>query len=40
VLAARYGMSWLPTHRLARYNHVLAGTTIALTGGMIRFLGL
>ena len=40
VLAARYGLSWLPTQRLARYNHVLAGSTIALTGGMIQFLGL
>jgi nickel/cobalt exporter len=40
VLAGRYGLSWLPTQGLARYNHVLAGGTIALTGGMIRFLGL
>ncbi len=40
VLAARYGLSWLPAHRLVRYNHVLAGGTIALTGGMIRFMGL
>ena len=40
VLAARYGLSWLPAQRLIRYNHVLAGGTIALTGGMIRFMGL
>jgi sulfite exporter TauE/SafE len=40
VLAARYGLSWLPAQRLARYNNVLAGGTIALTGCMIQFLGL
>ena len=40
VLAARYGLEWLPTQRLARYNHVLAGTTIALTGVMIQVLDL
>lgn len=40
VLAARYGLSWLPAQRLARYNHVLAGSSIALTGCMIQFLGL
>ena len=40
VLAARCGLEWLPTQRLARYNHVLAGATIALTGGMIQVLGL
>jgi len=40
VLAGRYGLNWLPTERLARYNHVLAGSTIALTGCMIQFLGL
>lgn len=40
VLAGRYGLNWLPTGQLARYNHVLAGCTIALTGCMIQFLGL
>jgi len=40
VLAARFGLNWLPTQRLARYNHVLAGSTIALTGGMIQILGI
>jgi sulfite exporter TauE/SafE len=40
VLAASFGLAWLPTQRLARYNHVLAGGTIALTGGMIQWLGL
>jgi len=40
VLAGRYGLAWLPTQKLTRYTHVLAGGTIALTGGMIQFLGL
>lgn len=40
VLAGRYGLSWLPAGGIARYNHVLAGSTIALAGGMIQFLGL
>lgn len=40
VLAARYGLSWLPTQGLTRYSHVLAGGTIAVTGCMIQFLGL
>jgi nickel/cobalt transporter (NicO) family protein len=40
VLAARFGLEWLPAQRLARYNHVLAGGTIGLTGVMIQFLGL
>jgi hypothetical protein len=40
VLAGRYGLDWLPAGRLTRYNHVLAGSTIALTGCMIQFLGL
>jgi hypothetical protein len=33
-------LEWLPAQRLARYNHVLAGGTIALSGVMIQFLGL
>jgi sulfite exporter TauE/SafE len=40
VLAGRWGLEWLPAQRLARYNHVLAGGTIALSGVMIQFLGL
>lgn len=40
VLAARYGLSGLPVQRFERYNHVLAGGTIAVSGGMIQFLGL
>jgi len=40
VLAARYGLEWLPAKKMVRYNHVLAGSSIALTGVMIVFLGL
>lgn len=40
VLAGRWGLEWLPARRFARYNHVLAGGTIALSGVMIQFLGL
>ncbi len=40
VLVGRWGLEWLPTHRLARYSHVLAGATVALTGGLIQFAGL
>ncbi|MDP3849844.1 MAG: sulfite exporter TauE/SafE family protein [Luteolibacter sp.] len=40
VLAARFGLEWLPARRLARYNHVFAGGTIAIAGLMIQFLGL
>jgi nickel/cobalt exporter len=40
VLAGRYGLNWLPVGRLARYNHVLAGSTIAIAGCTIQFLGL
>jgi sulfite exporter TauE/SafE len=40
VLAGRYGLNWLPAGRLARYNHVLAGSTIAIAGCTIQFLGL
>ena len=40
VLAGRYGLNWLPVGRLARYNYVLAGSTIAIAGCTIQFLGL
>jgi sulfite exporter TauE/SafE len=40
VLLGRWGLSWLPAGRLARYNHVLAGATIAVAGCTIQFLGL
>lgn len=40
VLGAHSGLRWLPTQRFARYNHVIAGGTIALTGGAIQAFGL
>jgi sulfite exporter TauE/SafE len=40
VLAAHCGLQWVPTQRFARYNHVVAGSTIAFTGGVIRAFGL
>jgi sulfite exporter TauE/SafE len=40
VLGAHYGLQWVPGQKFARYNHVLAGGTIALTGGVIRIFGL
>lgn len=40
VLAGRYGLEWLPANKLVRYNHALAGATIALTGGLIQVFGL
>lgn len=40
VLGAHYGLRWLPGQRLARYSHVLAGATIAVTGGLIQAFGL
>lgn len=40
VLAASFGLQWLPMIKLARYSHVLAGGTIALTGVIIQVLGV
>lgn len=40
VLAAHRGLRWKPAPRLARYSHVLAGGTIAATGGAIQIFGL
>jgi sulfite exporter TauE/SafE len=40
VLAGRFGLAWLPAGKLVRYQHTLAGATIALTGGLIRVCGL
>ncbi|HVS52580.1 MAG TPA: hypothetical protein VHD62_09505 [Opitutaceae bacterium] len=40
VLAGRFGLEWLPTGKLVRYNHALAGATIAFTGGVIEVFGL
>jgi nickel/cobalt transporter (NicO) family protein len=40
VLLARFGLSWIAAPRLARYSHVLAGLTIAVSGAAIQLLGL
>lgn len=40
VLAGRFGLEWIPARKLVRYNHVLAGATIAVTGGVIQIFGL
>jgi nickel/cobalt exporter len=40
VLIASYGVSLLPTEKLERYIHAIAGATISLSGMAIQFLGL
>jgi len=35
VLLLSYGISWLPTQKLERYNHAVAGATILACGIMI-----
>ena len=40
VLVSSYGFSKLSLRRLERYSHALAGLTILLSGGAIKFLGL
>ncbi len=40
VLASSYGLSKLPLPKLEKYSHALAGLTIFLCGGAIKFLGL
>lgn len=40
VLLVRRGISLLPTRRLERFNHAVAGGTILLAGCAIQFLGL
>jgi len=40
VLASSYGLSRLPLRKLEKYSHALAGLTIFLCGGAIKFLGL
>lgn len=40
VLALSYGLSQLPLHKVEKYSHALAGLTIFLCGGAIKFLGL
>jgi len=40
VLASTFGLARLPTDRLQRYSHALAGAIILLCGASIQFLGL
>jgi len=40
VLASFYGLSRLPVRKVEKYSHALAGLTIFLCGGAIKFLGL
>jgi len=40
VLSAFYGLSKIPFRGLERYSHAIAGLTIFLCGGAIKFLGL
>ncbi len=40
VLSVFYGLSKVPLRKLERYSHALAGLTIFLCGGAIKFLGL
>lgn len=40
VLGSSYGLSKVPLRGFSRYSHALAGLTIALCGGAIKFLGL
>jgi sulfite exporter TauE/SafE len=40
VLASCYGLSKLPLREVGRYSHGLAGLSILLCGGAIKFLGL
>jgi hypothetical protein len=40
VMASAYGLKKMPVPTLERYSHALAGFTILLCGGAIKFLGL
>jgi nickel/cobalt exporter len=40
VLAAYYGLSKISIPKLERYSHALAGLSILLCGGAVKFLGL
>ena len=40
VLVSTFGINFIPTTRLERYTHAVAGATILLCGIGIRFLGL
>jgi nickel/cobalt transporter (NicO) family protein len=40
VVLSSYGLKFLPLGKFDRYSHAIAGSTIALSGVAIRFLGL
>ena len=40
VMASLAGLQWLPTGRLERYTHALAGVSILFCGIAVQFLGL
>ena len=40
VLVSTFGLNSVPTARLERYTHAIAGATILLCGCSIQFLGL
>ena len=40
VVVSSYGIGFLPSGRLERYSHSMAGATICLSGVAIRFFGL
>jgi hypothetical protein len=40
VFAGIYGLSWLSWSKVDRWSHAMAGATILLCGGSIKFLGL
>jgi nickel/cobalt exporter len=40
VMAAHFGLSKMPFPQAKRYSHAMAGLTILLCGGAIKFLGL
>ena len=40
IIAASFGISFLPMGKLERYSHALAGAVICLSGMAIQFLGL
>jgi len=40
VMISAFGLNFMPTKKLERYSHALAGATIFLCGAAIQFLGL
>lgn len=40
VMSAYYGIERIPTRKLQRFSHALAGLAVLLCGGAVKFLGL